>query len=203
MSEDIATKWLDGLAAPSAEELLAAAGPQQGRPATILSLPPEQHVLLLAAHSWAHEPLRRLRDLVDVALVAAETDREATRELARRWGIDRLWRTTEAAADWLGGDGEMPRVQRLWARNLGTARERTVLESHVERLTSDFWARRPSESLRRLPANVLRALRPEEAEPWSAKLRRVVWLSMMSSSVCSMAAKSSIVSVSTAWLSTV
>lgn len=165
-------KWLDGRRPPAAAELLAAARPRADGPATILTLPPEQHALLLAAHSWAHEPLRRLRDLVDIALVAAETDREATRALARRWGLERLWRTTEAAADWLAGAGKMPRVQRLWARNLGTARERTVLESHLERVTSDFWARGPGEALRRLPANVLRALGPEDAEPWSAKLRR-------------------------------
>ena len=52
------------------DELLAAASPRDGGPAGILVLPPEHHLLLLAAHSWAHEPLRRLRDIVDMALVA-------------------------------------------------------------------------------------------------------------------------------------
>jgi hypothetical protein len=128
--------------------------------------------LLLAAHSWAHEPLRRLRDIVDIAVVAASADRNATRVLARRWGIERLWRTTEAVTDWLDHSAQVPSVQRLWARNLVTARERTVLESHLERATSDFWARGLGESLRRVPGNVLSDLRPDKSELWSAKLRR-------------------------------
>jgi hypothetical protein len=165
-------KWLEGRSAPSAHELLAAASPRPGGPATILALPPEQHALLLAAHSWAHEPLRRLRDIVDIAVVAAAADRNATRVLARRWGIERLWRTTEAVTDWLDEGARVPRVQRLWARNLVTARERTVLESHLERVTSDFWARGLGESLRRVPGNVLSDLRPDKSERWSAKLRR-------------------------------
>src|SRR4051794_16853354 len=79
-----APKWLDGKTAPPVDELIAAASPRHGGPAGILALPPEHHVLLLAAHSWAHEPLRRLRDIVDIALVGAAADRTETERLARR-----------------------------------------------------------------------------------------------------------------------
>ena len=47
-----------------------------------------------------------------------------------------------------------------------------MFENHLERLTSDFWALPLREAAARLPGNVLRDLRPEDAEPWAAKLRR-------------------------------
>ena len=89
-------KWLDGRMAPAVSELLAASIPRDEGPGGIRRLPPEQHALLLAAHSWAHEPLRRLRDLLDIALVAAAADPAETARLARSWGIERFWRTTRA-----------------------------------------------------------------------------------------------------------
>ena len=114
-----APKWLDGRRAPSAAELVGAAVPRGRGPDRILALPPEHHALLLAAHSWAHEPLRRLRDFVDIALVAAAADPAEVSRLAGRWGIARLWRTTSAVVENLVAGGPTPAVLRLWARNLG------------------------------------------------------------------------------------
>ena len=90
------------------DELLAAARPRAEGPAGILVLPPEHHVLLLAVHSWAHEPLRRLRDIVDIALVGAAADRHETERLARRWGIERLWVTTRAVVESVQWPGARP-----------------------------------------------------------------------------------------------
>ena len=167
-----APKWIEGRQAPTMHELLAVARPRESGPAGILVLPPEHHLLVLAAHSWAHEPLRRLRDIVDMALVSAAADRGETERLARRWGIERLWLTTRAVVESVQSGRVDHTVLRLWARNLRTARERTVFESHLERLTSDFWALPLRDAAARLPGNVYRDLRPEDAEPWAVKLRR-------------------------------
>lgn len=165
-------KWLDGRMAPAVSELLAASIPRDEGPGGIRRLPPEQHALLLAAHSWAHEPLRRLRDLLDIALVAAAADPAETARLARSWGIERLWRTTRSVLAGLEDGRTTPPLHCFWARNLVTARERTVLESHGERLTSDFSALPVAAAVRRLPRNLLRDLRPEDAEPWREKFER-------------------------------
>ncbi len=103
-----------------------------------LALPPEHHALLLAAHSWAHEPLRILRDLIDIAAVAAAADQEELSRIAGDWGISRLWKATSAAADGVLRGGRRPLSVRVWARNLSLVRERTVLENHLERWLSDF-----------------------------------------------------------------
>ena len=67
-------KWVSTLAAPRADELFAAAVPSTTTIDGFLALPPEHHALLLAAHSWAHEPMRLLRDVVDIAAVADAAD---------------------------------------------------------------------------------------------------------------------------------
>ena len=100
------------------------------------------HVLMLAVHSWAHEPLRRLRDIVEIAAMAEDADRREIERLAHRWGVQELWRTTARVIDAVFSGARPPLVLRTWARNLRTARERNVLESHLQRWLSDFSAHR-------------------------------------------------------------
>ena len=77
----------------------------------------------------AHEPLRLLRDIVEFAAIGGEADRGELQTLAAEWGVGRLWWSTdEAARAVLCGEAQ-PRSLRLWAQNLGLARERTVLET--------------------------------------------------------------------------
>jgi putative nucleotidyltransferase-like protein len=165
-------KWVAGLPAPTLEELLVDAVPTAVGAPGILAPSPAKHALLLAAHSWAHEPLRLLRDVVDFAAVADEADREDLRTLAAEWGISRLWRSTDAAARAvLHGDAQ-PRSLRLWAQNLGLARERTVLENHLQRWLSDFWVLSPTRALRRWPTIFRDEVLPDRGEPWRRKLSR-------------------------------
>ena len=98
------------------------------------------HALILAAHSWEHRPLRIIRDLLDVALLSAESDARALAETAHRWGLGRLWRTTHTAAASLfyGGRTSIPLL--TWARHLRDVRDYTVFEQHLERVMSPFWA---------------------------------------------------------------
>lgn len=166
-------KWVESLQPPSVDELFEAAVPTAVGVDGVLAPSPYHHALLLAAHSWAHEPLRRLRDVVDIAAVADGLDRSELERIARAWGIQRLWRTTIAAADAALADGPQPWAVRLWARNLHAVRERTVLESHLARWLSGFWALPPQRALRMLPSVVAEEIRPEPGESWQTKLARV------------------------------
>lgn len=161
-------KWPAGIPLPRTHELFAAAT-GRGR---LAILPPAHHALLLAAHSWAHEPLRRLRDMIDVAVMADEAGRAEVAALAREWRVERLWLTTIGAADAVLGGADPPVELRLWAQNLERARERTVLENHLQRWFSDFSIMPFGTAAARVPRTLARELGPNDAEGWSAKLAR-------------------------------
>jgi hypothetical protein len=164
-------KWPDGLEPPSTEELLASTEPSRLGIAGLDTLAPEPHALVLAAHAWAHEPLARAGHLIDIAATLDRGDRDEARALARRWGVRRLWRTTEAATVALLQDYRTPAMA-VWARHLRATRERTVLEAHLQDWLAPFWGlpvgRAPRVALRALRED----LRREDREPWRAKLVR-------------------------------
>lgn len=164
-------KWIDSSSPPSVAEMLEVAVPSRVAEG-FLALPPAEHALVLAAHSWAHEPLRRIRDLVDIAAVLGDADAAAISAVARRWGVSRLWRSTFEALDFLFGQGREPLSLRTWARSLPQARERTVLEHHLERWLSDFWVSPPTRAAAGVPRTLADELRPAPDESWRAKLAR-------------------------------
>jgi hypothetical protein len=165
-------KWVEGLPAPRTEELLEVAVPSACGAEGVLALSPQHHALAVAAHSWSHVPLGRLLHLVDIAALLPEIDAEATAALARRWGLDRVWRTTLAATEAVlpgtGVRGALP----PWAGNLREARERTVLETHLERWFSAFSAFPRADACGRSARAVGRALGPRSGESGANKLRR-------------------------------
>jgi Uncharacterised nucleotidyltransferase len=165
-------KWVDGLPTPTVEELIAASVPSTTGVEGIHTLPPEHHALLLAAHGWAHVPLRRLLDLVDVAAAARRASARELRRLARAWGMTKLWRTTDRAIEALFYGGPAPLPLRTWARNLGSARERTVLEFHLQRTFASFWALPPHRALAEMGTATLEHVKPEPGEHWRVKLAR-------------------------------
>ena len=166
-------KWVEGLTPPTPRELFAVAEEHHAAGVDgVLVLPPAHHALVLAAHSWGHEPLRRLRDLVDVAAVAQGLERDELRRLAAAWDLERAWTTTIDAADALFLGGSPPWAVRIWARNLEKARERTVLENHLARWLSNFWALPAPDAVRSLGETFAREIRPAPGESWSAKLSR-------------------------------
>ena len=166
-----ALKWIEGVEPPPTGELLAAAESQPTRPDGLLVLPAAHHALVLAAHGWAHEPLARLRDLLDIALVAGAADLDEIDELAARWGVWRMWRTTYRAIDAVVGDAPRPLSVALWGRHLVEARERTVLESHLERLCGDLWGL-PRHQLIAVVTALGADLVPRAGESWTAKFAR-------------------------------
>jgi hypothetical protein len=165
-------KWAEQLA-PPAVELFDSAEPSATGVNGMLAPAPAAHALLLAVHSWAHEPLRRLRDLIDVAAVAAAADADEINHLAQAWRVDRIWRTTLAAVQALLGERPTPWALRLWAQNLARVRERTVLENHLQRCLSDFWALPARVAVRGLPQTFLDEVGPGGDERWREKVSRM------------------------------
>jgi hypothetical protein len=165
-------KWVADGAGPPVDELLEAAVPSRLGIDGLLAPAPEHHALLLAAHSWAHEPLGNLLALVDVAALRQETTAAELETVARDWGLGRLWRVTDAAVDSVLFGSRTPWPLRVWARNLDAVRHRTVLETHLERWLSAFSVLPPRRACAAAVAAVGRDLRPAPGETWPLKLRR-------------------------------
>jgi hypothetical protein len=165
-------KWPEGFAPPRTDELFEAAIPSVLAVDGVCTLPRSQHALVLAAHSWAHDPLRRVGELVDIAAMSDDLDATELRSLATRWGFERIWDTTAAAARALIEDGRTPWPLRTWARHLAAVRGRTVLESHLEHWLSTFWAVPVGQALGEAGGLFVRELRPARGETIAAKLSR-------------------------------
>lgn len=165
-------KWPGGFAPPRTEELFEAAIASSLGVDGVDTISRTQHALVLAAHSWAHSPLRRLGELVDVAVMSNGLESADLRSLAARWGVRRIWDTTCAAADALFEVRRTSWPLRTWARHLPAVRERTVLESHIERCLSAFWASPPSKALNGAGGVLRRELRPARGETLGVKLSR-------------------------------
>lgn len=165
-------KWPAGLAPPPAAELFEAAVPSATGIAGVDTLDDARHALVLAAHSWAHDPLRRIGELVDVAAVADGLDRSELRAVARRWGLQRIWGTTERAATALLGHGRTTAPLLTWARHLPAVRERTVFESHLDRWLSAFWGLDPGPALAAARDAAAEALSPAAGETGAVKRSR-------------------------------
>jgi hypothetical protein len=164
-------KWVPGLTPPPTGELIEAATPTTlgvegvGVPAAA------HHALLLAAHAWAHEPLRRVRDLLDSGVFAVEADPSELHRLARGWNLGRLWTTTEAAFDaFVSGRRTWP--LRLWAGHIPELRTQTVLEDHLGRVLAAFWGYPTRIASARAAHALLDEFRPAFDETWSEKRRR-------------------------------
>jgi Uncharacterised nucleotidyltransferase len=167
-------KWPAHQTPPPTAELLEAASPGAYAVDGVLALPPEHHALLLAAHSWAHEPLRRLVEIVDIAALSAEAGTASVASLARAWGLDRVWSATSRARDAVLYEGRAPWTLRTWARNLGTGRERTVFESHLEHLLAPFSAEPWRPAFRHAARALAADVRPLPDETWRAKGSRTL-----------------------------
>lgn len=162
--------WPAWLSQPPVTELFDRAVPSQAD--GILTLPPGPHALVLAAHLWVSNPFARLRDVLDISLLLPETDPVEVDELARAWGLERVWATTRAVARSVLLDGRTTSAERLWARHLDGAREQTVFEVHVTRWASPFWALPLGPAVRVAAGNAASDFRPAVDEPWRSKARR-------------------------------
>lgn len=167
-----APNWPQDLSPPSVAEILDAAVPSVVGIEGFSAPSKAHHALLFAAHSWAHEPLKTLRDLIDIAVLAAEEDPVDLGSVATSWGIGRIWRTTRGAIDALFFDGPRGSAVQLWARHLPHVRERTVFETHLQAALHPFWERPLAPATLKSLAAIRADLRPAAGESWATKLAR-------------------------------
>jgi hypothetical protein len=164
--------WVDGVRAPTTDELIAGGVPSRLGVDGVAALAPAQHALVLAAHAWSHDELGRLGNLIDVAVTVRRADEAEVAALARRWGCSRMWRTTRAAIGAVLEETGRSMAVASWARHLRDVRERTVLEWHVKRTLAPVWGLPP----KRIPAAVAAEVRataaPHDVESWRTKLGR-------------------------------
>jgi len=166
-------RWPVDLRPPPTQEILDASVPSALGVAGISTPAPVHHALILAAHAWRHEPLWTLRDLIDIAAVAAHADERDLHRTANGWGIGRLWRTTGRAIDGLFFGGRQTVPLRTWARHLRLVRDRTGLEKDAARLLEGYWGMPPH--LAAVPALRLarNMIRPASGESWRERATRV------------------------------
>jgi hypothetical protein len=165
-----ALKWPRWAEPPSAAELFERAVPAPSD-ALLVLLPPAEHAVVVAAHGWAHRPLRRILDLLDVAVLTAADEECRAAAVARDWNLGRLWRTTIAAASGLFDDGPTSWPLRTWARDLPRARERTVAETALARWLAPAACLPPGAALRAGLGALQHDLRPAPGQSWPDKLR--------------------------------
>jgi hypothetical protein len=165
-------KWITGLTAPDAHEILADAVPSSFGVDGVLAPARAVHAVLLAAHAWAERPLGCIGDLVDVAALTRECADGEVEAVAQRYGLERVWSATAAAAASLFEDGRETWPLKSWARHLPKVRERTVLESHLERLLAPFSAVPRGLALRTVARGLASSAQPIHDEGWRAKLAR-------------------------------
>lgn len=166
--------WPDGVQAPAAESIIASAGPSRLGVEGILAPEDDHHALLVAAHAWAHEPLWRARDLLDVRALAPPSRRERIERTARVWNVRRLWQITDRVTDAVLGRSRMPLAVRPWAAHLLALRERTVLENHLRDLMAAYWALPLASALATSAHAIAYDLLPAPEEGWSDKMSRML-----------------------------
>lgn len=165
-------KWPYLLRPPATAELFEAAVPSRCGVADVLAPAHEHHALLLAAHGWEHEPLRHVRDVLDVAVAKEGLDANEIARLSCNWRVKEIWEINCATADALFRGAPRPRAMRIWARHLAAARERTVLENHLERWLSASSGLPLRAGLGHALRRMASDLQPAFDETWPDKLRR-------------------------------
>lgn len=166
-------QWVSWAPSPSLAELVSEARPSATGVDGVLAPSAAHHALLVATHSWAAAPLRRILDLVDVTLLAEGVGEVDLTETASRWQVDGVWKTTAAAAEAVFFDGPaLPWHVRLWAGDPSDARDRTVLSNHVRRIASAFAALPVRRAVPVAVTALGHALGPTDGETWRVKLRR-------------------------------
>lgn len=155
------------------DDLFSARIPSRIEVDGIDTLPSSYHAVLLAAHSWQHEPFRRFLDLLDVAVMSDEVDEELLDQIAERWGLGHVWRATNRAIYALyRGTPPASLVDRIITSHCRQLRERNVIESRLASWIAGCWAPTPLAIAGALSSTFYDDLRPYPGESWSRKIRR-------------------------------
>lgn len=174
--------WLPGMDGPRLEELLDNATAAHIGVEGILAPAAAQHAVLIAVHAWVHEPVGRISQLLDALLLRAECDQADVDATAAGWGAGRVWATTVEAAEGVFFGREVRSTLRAPLRRLKRVEERTVLESHMYRTFSPFWALPLPAATHSVGVRLGRIVRPKPGERWREKLVRIwkaIWHARM------------------------
>jgi hypothetical protein len=164
--------WPKRIEPPRFEEILEAALPATCGVEGVLAPLECHHALILAAHGWKENPLGTLRDLVDVAAVAASIPDDELDRGAGAWGLERLWRATRSTTDALLEGRPLKLPERLWARHLESVRERTLFESHLRGWLQGFSKSPPRVAILDTRDAMRKEFLPRPDETWRDKLMR-------------------------------
>jgi Uncharacterised nucleotidyltransferase len=160
------------LAPVSAENIFRTAVPSAMGVPGVLAPEPATHAVLLAAHSWTHDPLGSAGQLLDAAALLASADRRRASAFASALGWEQMWNTTLAVMDDVVGGTHRSLAPKLWARHLLDVRERVVVENHIARLAAPLWSL-PAIDVPRGFAWALRyTAAPDSDEGWMTQVRR-------------------------------
>ena len=152
-------KWLRWSPPIDPAGLFAAAEPSRTAIDGVERLSPAHHALVVAAHAWSNSPLSRLRDLLDMHLIAREAASGDLAAAAREWNMERVWRATRAAADaMVDPSAPVPWSLRMWARGLRAADLPRRSEAVTRPALSPFWAMPAAEVPRAVGGVVYRDL---------------------------------------------
>jgi hypothetical protein len=167
--------WPPELTPPPIHEFVDRAVPSVTGVRGICAPSPAHHAIILSSHAWQSQALETLRDLVDIAAVAARADLREVDRIARAWGMQRIWRTTYGAARGLLYEHRPTVAVRMWGRHLPVVRERSVLGNHLQRWLHGFWGFPPSVVLRRIARGLRQDILPHPGETWREKLIRTAY----------------------------
>jgi hypothetical protein len=167
-----APNWPPWLSSPPSAELFEAAAHESVTGSGILALSPVHRTLVLVAHLWCDDPLGRMGHLLDVLLAAEQCDEREVMNTARRWGLERPWRTTQAVGERVFAvDFRAPRRARQLGGGLASMRERTVLSARAAEAAAPFYGLPPARAAVASVRTVFRWLLPEPDESWFGKAR--------------------------------
>jgi hypothetical protein len=130
------------------------------------------HALMLAAHGWRHEPFSRVRDLLDIAVLAEGLPESELESTAKRWGIARLWSTTRLAIEGVFFDERPSRTLKILGPHLASGGERTVFQNHLLHWLYPFWELPLGGALAQTARTARVDLTPAPGETWGRKLER-------------------------------
>jgi len=166
--------WLSWMTPPSNTELFARSVPSVTGVDGVVALRPAEATLFLAMHSWRHGPYHSLLHMIDIELMRQHADSPELDVLARRWGIERVWRHTTRLLDWCFHDPSMPLspLERIWSAHIRSGRARSRRAAGIAIRTKSLAAPSPLAAIRSFGTDLERTLTPVEDESFSSVLGR-------------------------------
>ena len=162
-------EWLEPV---SGESLFRIAVPSATGVPGVLAPEPAAHAVLLVAHAWNHDPLGKLGQILDPAVMLASADHRRADAFARAWGWGGMWNTTLAVMDTVLDQKRRGLASKLWARHLLDVRERVVIENHIVRLAAPVSGLPGGQVRQAVTCGLRSTFVHDPGEDWMTQLRR-------------------------------